>query len=81
MQEAIKHLKKADKRLSKVIDKIGELDSSTYNDCDDSFFFLVKEIVGQMIPSGVKKVVFGRLMNLCNGRKHIGRPIFISNGF
>lgn len=63
--DAIQHLKKADVRLSKVIDKIGNLDYSAYNNHPDSFLFLVREIVGQMISSSVKKVIWGRFMVLC----------------
>lgn len=62
---AIEYLKKADPRLSKVIDEIGELDYANYNNGTDSFQFLVKEIVGQMISSSVKKVILGRLLALC----------------
>ena len=64
--DAIQHLKKADVRLSKVIDKIGSIDYSAYNNHPDSFLFLVREIVGQMISSSVKKVIWGRFMVLCD---------------
>ena len=64
--DAIQHLKKADARLSKVIDKIGSLDYTVYNNHPDSFLFLIREIVGQMISSSVKKVIWGRLIELCN---------------
>ena len=64
--DSIQFLKAKDKKLSKVINKIGALDYTTYNNETDSFLFLVKEIVGQMISSGVKKVLFGRLMSLCS---------------
>ena len=64
--DEIQHLKKADVRLSKVIDKIGNLDYSAYNNHPDSFLFLVREIVGQMISSSVKKVIWGRFVVLCD---------------
>lgn len=65
-KEIITHLKNADFKLSKVIDKIGILDynSDTYNH-KDHFSFLVKEIVGQMISASVKKVLLQRLLELC----------------
>ncbi len=64
--DVIEYLKKQDSRLSKVIDRIGELDYTTYNNHTDSFLFLVREIVGQMISSNVKKVLFSRLVLLCD---------------
>jgi len=66
MKSSIHHLKEADYRLAKVIETVGELHSSTYNDYADSFLFLIREIVGQMISSSVKKVIWGRLIELCN---------------
>lgn len=64
--DPIQFLKIKDKKLSKVIDKVGELDFTAYNNETDCFLFLVKEIVGQMISSGVKKVLFSRLLVLCD---------------
>lgn len=68
MQEdkRISYLKAKDNRLSKVIDAVGELNSKQYNQSKDSFFFLVREIVGQMISANVKKTIFSRLLSLCN---------------
>lgn len=68
MQEdkRISYLKEKDNRLSKVIDAVGELNSKQYNQSTDSFFFLVREIVGQMISANVKKTIFSRLLSLCN---------------
>ena len=64
--DIINHLKSCDKRLAKVIDTIGELDFHNYNQSSDSFQFLVREIVGQMISSSVKRIIFERLLNICN---------------
>lgn len=61
----ITYLKSSDYRLARIIDTIGELDFNSYNQSKDSFYFLVKEIVGQMISSSVKKILFERLLNLC----------------
>lgn len=64
--KALEHLRNADHRLSKVIDEIGVIDYTNYNNCADSFQFLTKEIVGQMISANVKKVLLERLFALCN---------------
>lgn len=63
--ESLDHLQKVDKRLSKVIERIGVLEYHSYNDSGDGFVFLVREIVGQMISSKVKKVLYNRLLELC----------------
>lgn len=60
----IDYLKSADKKLAKVIDCVGTLNVS---ETADAFYFLVREIVGQMISAGVKRVIFDRLLNLCLG--------------
>lgn len=60
---AILHLKKNDCRLSTVIDNIGVIN---FHKNTDSFLFLVREIVGQMISSRVKKIIWDRFMVLCN---------------
>ena len=65
MMESLDHLQKVDKRLSKVIERIGVLEYHSYNDSGDGFVFLVREIVGQMISSKVKKVLYNRLLELC----------------
>lgn len=64
--ESIDHLRGVDKKLSKVIDRIGVLEYHSYNNCDDGFVFLVREIVGQMISAKVKKVLYQRLLKLCS---------------
>lgn len=65
-REILEHLRGADTRLEKVIDRIGDLQINTYNSSSDEFLFLVREIVGQMISSNVKKIILQRLMDLCN---------------
>lgn len=64
-EEVLEHLKSADSRLGKVIEEIGNLQINSYNSSNDEFLFLVREIVGQMISSGVKKVILQRLQDLC----------------
>lgn len=63
--ESLEHLRKTDRRLSKVIDRIGPLDYQSYNNSGDGFAFLIREIVGQMISAKVKKVLYNRLLDLC----------------
>ena len=65
--DAIKHLSESDPRLAKVIARIGMLDYRVTNKHNDSFVFLVKEIVGQVISASSKKIIWGRLVELCNG--------------
>lgn len=64
-KEAVEHLISADSRLKKVIESVGELQIYRYGS-SDVLIFLVREIVGQMISSGVKKLIFQRLLDLCN---------------
>lgn len=63
-ENALVFLKRSDWRLAKVINEIGELNVYGHS---DPFFFLVREIVGQMISANVKKVIFSRLLDLCGG--------------
>lgn len=63
--KALDHLRRVDKRLSKVIDRIGVLEYHSYNNNRNGFVFLVSEIVGQMISAKVKKVIYNRLLELC----------------
>lgn len=62
-EKAILHLKAKDKRLAKVIERVGEIEIYQHT---DSFYFLVREIVGQMVSAAVKKVIFNRLTSICN---------------
>lgn len=62
--ESIEYLQKADRKLSKVINRIGFLGSSI-NSHKDSFSFLAKEIVGQMISTNTKKRIWGNVLTLC----------------
>lgn len=62
-REAISHLKAKDKRLAKVIDAVGEIEIHQHS---ESFYFIVREIVGQMVSAAVKKVIFNRLTAICD---------------
>lgn len=64
MKDKVSYLRERDSRLAKVIDTVGELD---IRDLDDSFVFLVREIVGQMLSASVKRVLLSRLYELCQG--------------
>ncbi len=72
----VDYLKKKDAKLSKVIDSIGQLDYTIYNNQNDSFLFLLKEIVGQMLSSKAKKAIYSRLVVLCNNSV---TPTYICN--
>jgi DNA-3-methyladenine glycosylase II len=58
------YLCSADKRLSVIIHKLGDLNYIIYT---DTFSFLVKTIAGQMLSNKVADIISSRLENLCNG--------------
>lgn len=62
---SIQYLCKKDKRLAKLISMVGPIE---YRMQDDSYAFLVHEIIEQMlsIKAGIK--IYGRLEELCGGR-------------
>ena len=62
-EKGISHLKAKDKRLAKVIERVGEIEIHRHT---GSFYFIVREIVGQMVSAAVKKVIFNRLTAICN---------------
>ena len=62
-EKGISHLKAKDKRLAKVIERVGEIEIHRHT---DSFYFIVREIVGQMVSAAVKMVIFNRLTAICN---------------
>jgi DNA-3-methyladenine glycosylase II len=62
--EAVKYLCQRDKRLSRVIDLVGDY---TYRPYDDSFSFLANQIIGQMLSAKVSVKISERLEKLCNG--------------
>ncbi|KRM77142.1 DNA-3-methyladenine glycosylase family protein [Secundilactobacillus collinoides] len=61
---AIQHLVKVDKRLAKLIATIGPID---YHISDNSYGYLVANIVGQMLSNKVAAVILKRLQELCGG--------------
>lgn len=65
---AVKHLCERDKRLSKVIDMVGDISYSVH---EDGYEFLIGEIIEQMLSTKVARILNGRLENLCNGNVSI----------
>lgn len=62
----MQHLIKNDIRLAKVIKTIGPLNIDHVE--ADSFYFLTREIIGQMLSAKVSRIIFERLLSLCNGK-------------
>lgn len=60
---AVKYLCTKDKRLSKVIDTIGEISYQLY---DDGYAFLIHEIIEQMLSIKAGAVIYSRLQGLCD---------------
>ena len=58
------YLRKQDKILSNVIDKIGDLKYELY---EDSYSFLVFTIIGQMLSNEIGEVLYSRLEKMCDG--------------
>lgn len=59
----IRYLSDKDKRLAKVIEAIGSINVSEY---DDDFSFIVCEIIGQMLSNKVADVMIERLSQRCD---------------
>lgn len=62
--KSITYLKNNDHILSGIIDKIGPL---TYTLYDDYFEFLVFTIIGQMLSNTVGDILFEKLVGKCSG--------------
>lgn len=65
---AVKHLCDRDKRLSKVIDMVGDISYSVH---EDGYAFLIGEIIEQMLSTKVARILYERLENLCEGNVSI----------
>ncbi len=63
--EAIQYLSRKDKRLAKAFKMIGPI---TYVPYEDTYGFLIGEILGQMLANKVSKKMYERLNVLCNGQ-------------
>lgn len=62
---SVRYLCKKDKRLARVISLVGAL---TYELYEDSYAFLVSQIIGQMLSNKVARTINGRLDELCEGQ-------------
>lgn len=60
----IQYLCSKDKRLSKVVSMVGTI---TYKPHNDSYSFLISQIIGQMLRNSVADRIFARLQELCHG--------------
>ena len=67
--EAIIYLCKRDKKIEKVIKKIGTISYMPYE--DDSYAFLVHEIIEQMLSIKAGAKIYQRLNDLCEGKSHL----------
>lgn len=63
--ESIQYLIQKDKRLAKAISMIGDISYQTY---DDLYYFLVHEIIEQMLSVKAGQKILERLVSMCGGR-------------
>ena len=64
--ESIKYLSKKDITLNILFNLIGDLSYTLY---DNSYTFLIKTIIGQMLSNKVADVLYNRLLDLCKNDK------------
>lgn len=63
-EEAVAILKKRDKKLAWLMERIGPL---AHTDLKDDFRFFIEQIVGQMLSIRAADAMTGRLADLCRG--------------
>lgn len=63
---SVQYLCKKDRRLAKVISMVGEISYSPHND-ENTYCFLVHEIIEQMLSIKAGQKIYGRLEELCDG--------------
>lgn len=63
-EEAVSILKKRDKKLAWLIERVGLL---SHTDHKDDFLFFIEQVIGQMLSIQVADVITRRLVNLCQG--------------
>ena len=68
-EEAVSFLKKRDKKLAWLIERIGPL---SHTDLKDDFLFFIEQVIGQMLSIQVADVITRRLADLCRGRNNGG---------
>ena len=62
---SVQYLSKKDSRLKKLISEIGDITYTLHD--EDSFVFLVHEIIEQMLSVKAGQAIFNRLVELCDG--------------
>lgn len=63
-EEAVSILKKRDKKLAWLMERVGPL---SHTDLKDDFLFFIEQVIGQMLSIRVADVMTGRLAALCRG--------------
>ena len=63
--DAVKHLLKNDSTIARVISLVGPIEYIPY---DDSYSFLVANIIAQMLSNKAGDTITNRLVELCNGQ-------------
>ena len=63
-EEAVSILKKKDKKLAWLMERVGPL---SHTDLKDDFLFFIEQVIGQMLSIQVADVMTGRLTDLCQG--------------
>ena len=65
--ESVKYLCEKDKRLAKVISKIGDLSYTTHG--DNPYGFLIHEIIEQMLSVKAGNKIYSRLTHICRNHQ------------
>lgn len=63
-EEAVSILKKKDKKLAWLMERVGLL---SHTDLKDDFLFFIEQVIGQMLSIQVADVMTRRLVDLCRG--------------
>lgn len=63
-EEAVSILKKKDKKLAWLMERVGPL---SHTDLEDDFLFFIEQVIGQMLSIRVADVMTRRLADLCRG--------------
>lgn len=73
---AVQYLSQKDKRLAKIISRIGSIE---YSIPSDPYEFLVEHIVGQMLSNKVAFLICDRLKKQCEGKISVGSIMRLSD--
>ena len=68
-EEAVSVLKRRDKKLAWLIERVGPL---SHTDLKDDFRFFIEQVIGQMLSIQAADVMTGRLSDLCRGEMTAG---------